>query len=84
LLNRVKSPFWEDAQGLTGRENATSGKCEGRFYTMKSAAAKENREEFLAAKNLPKNNVQRPSQAIDVQQENRPDRCAKLGILPAA
>jgi hypothetical protein len=32
LLNHVKSSFWKEAQILTGRENATPGKCEGRFY----------------------------------------------------
>jgi hypothetical protein len=70
LLNRVKSPFWEDAQGLTGRENATSGKCEGRFYMMKSAAAKKTARNFWQPKPSQKQ-LQKPSRAIDFQQENR-------------
>jgi len=32
-----------DAQGLTGRDDATSGKREGRFYMVKGAEAKGNR-----------------------------------------
>jgi hypothetical protein len=35
------------------------------------SGCQENREEFLAAKSLPKNNFQKPCKAIDFQQENR-------------
>jgi len=39
---RMNSPFWMDARGFTGQDNATSGKHEDRFYVMKGAEAKEN------------------------------------------
>src|SRR5262249_22730416 len=34
--------YWMDARGLIGRDNATSGKGEGRFYVIESAEAKRN------------------------------------------
>jgi len=46
----VKSQFWDDAQSLNGRENATSVKCEGRFYMMKIAAAKKTARNFWQPK----------------------------------
>jgi len=42
---RMNSPFWMAARGITGRDNATSGKRECRFYLTKGTASKENHSE---------------------------------------
>jgi hypothetical protein len=41
LLNHLISPLLMDARGLTGRDNATSGKRESEFYMMNGAISKE-------------------------------------------